>query len=405
MNKTVSFKQQNWQLWLGTAMAACLIGSMSSCNMMEDDRTYCPYGLYVKFKYDYNTQQADIFKDHVGSVSLYVYDEAGKLVTTRTVSNDGSTQPLAQPGYQMHLDDLPAGKYHLLAIAQQKPAETLMQAKGAKFRYTVPAKGDDMKQLNIKLDRAETPDAEGRYAVSNDAPLDTLWHGIYTNDESVFSSNIDKNGNSTLSEDEKVYGGTVTVEDQVPTYVTLSLMRDTKNLSVVLRQTHKPANITANDYRVEITDNNGWLNYDNSLHQDNTLLYTPYAEWTTTYSDNGETGIEKASKTDDEAVVVQRAAHYDLSFSRLMNYADQSKNARMRIYNTKNNKLVADINLPAMLAEGRNAFETYNYTPQQFLDREYNYKLEFFLVGDEWQYVNLSISILNWSVRIQNTNL
>ena len=46
-----------------------------------------------------------------------------------------------------------------------------------------------------------------------------------------------------------------------------------------------------------------------------------------------------------------------------------------------------------------------NYSAQEFLDREYDYKLDFFLKGDQWQYMQLGISILDWSKRIQRADL
>lgn len=58
--------------------AMALGGAATSCTMIEDDVTDCPTGLYVRFVYDYNTQRADMFRDHVGHVKLYVYDEIGR---------------------------------------------------------------------------------------------------------------------------------------------------------------------------------------------------------------------------------------------------------------------------------------------------------------------------------------
>ena len=66
--------------WLCCMVLAAL--AMTSCDMMEQDLSDCPYGLYVTFKYDYNLQRADMFNDHVGSVKLYVFDEQNKLVKT-----------------------------------------------------------------------------------------------------------------------------------------------------------------------------------------------------------------------------------------------------------------------------------------------------------------------------------
>ena len=55
-------------------------------------------------------------------------------------------------------------------------------------------------------------------------------------------------------------------------------------------------------------------------------------------------------------------------------------------------------------APGRGAFEARHYSEQEFLDREYDYKLDFFLQGNQWKYVQLSISILDWSKRIQRVD-
>ena len=100
--------------------------------------------------------------------------------------------------------------------------------------------------------------------------------------------------------------------------------------------------------------------------------------------------------------MLQRAAHDGLDFNRLVYYSKPSDNAVLVIRNKETQENVATINLPDCLAQGRNAVERERYTPQEFLDREHNYKLAFFLKGDSWEYMELSISILSWSKRIQN---
>ena len=59
------------------------LGSMlSSCNdLMHDDLPPCDMGVDLQFKYDYNVQRADMFNDHVGGVSVFVYDQQGKFIT------------------------------------------------------------------------------------------------------------------------------------------------------------------------------------------------------------------------------------------------------------------------------------------------------------------------------------
>lgn len=83
-------------------MAAAML--VASCTMIQDSVDYCPTGLYVRFVYDYNTARADMFKDHVGHVRLYVYDEQGHKVAERSVSNTAASAPLADYGYALHLD-------------------------------------------------------------------------------------------------------------------------------------------------------------------------------------------------------------------------------------------------------------------------------------------------------------
>ena len=65
---------------LGLALALLATAAVpTSCDMMHEETDYCPYGLYLTFKYDYNLQRADMFNDHVGSVTLYIFDEQERL--------------------------------------------------------------------------------------------------------------------------------------------------------------------------------------------------------------------------------------------------------------------------------------------------------------------------------------
>lgn len=69
--------------WLKGVMAAAMTLTVAtSCHdMWHQDYSDCPNGVYVKFKYDYNLQRADMFNDHVGQVTLYVFDENGNYIT------------------------------------------------------------------------------------------------------------------------------------------------------------------------------------------------------------------------------------------------------------------------------------------------------------------------------------
>lgn len=49
------------------------------------------------------------------------------------------------------------------------------------------------------------------------------------------------------------------------------------------------------------------------------------------------------------------------------------------------------------------AYEIYSYGSQEYLDREYDYHLDFLLQAGEWK--SLYINVLSWSRRIDNVTL
>lgn len=352
--------------------SAILLGLCTTgCSMMDTDRSDCPEGLYVNFVYDYNIQRADMFKDHVGYVTVYVFDESDNLVIKRSVGNYGSDSPLKTYGYRMHFteEELPAGTYRLMALAMQKDWDEALATPGAKYRRTEPSsRGTSKSEISVTLDRGEK-NADGLYPVSNVAPMDTLWHGTLLGASSV------------------------TVVPQEPSYATISLVRDTKTLNVTLRDIDHPTLPSADKYALTITAPNGRLDCDNNVIADDTLLYTPYAEWTTEYPD--------ASENPDS--VEWRTAHYDINFNRLMYRSSADNDAVLRIVNKDDGKIIGEFDLAAILSEGRSAFQTANYSRQEYLDREYDYHLDFFLKGGVWSAVE--IHILSWTYRITNAHL
>ena len=113
----------------------------NSCGLVTDDLSDCPTGLYVNFVYDYNIDHADMFKDHVGSVTLYVYDESDHLVAQRTVNGS----QLSVYGYNIHFTEeelAPGHQYRLTAIALQNDWALQLGKPGAKYRHTEMKEGD-----------------------------------------------------------------------------------------------------------------------------------------------------------------------------------------------------------------------------------------------------------------------
>ena len=160
----------------------------------------------------------------------------------------------------------------------------------------------------------------------------------------------------------------------------------------MLMQTQNPTDCQADDYDVRIVaPDDGRIGYDNRSLTTPSLLYTPYAQWTTeTYN--------------DEETLTARTAHYDLSFARLVSHDLSADNARLQIVHRADQHTVLDIDLVYYLSLARSAAGR-TYPIQEFLDREDDYRLDIILSGNEWQYMNLSISVLSWSLRIQNEKL
>ena len=373
--------------------------TLGSCDAIMEDRDDCPTGLYVNFVYDYNIQRADMLKDHVGGLTLYVYDESDRLVASKSMSKS----QLSKYGNYMHFTEeelAPGHSYRLMAIAFQTDKISDI---GAKYRLAGNKPDDQLKQFFIDLDHSATRLPANYYYVSNAAPLDTLWHTLTTITTPADSMPVQlypamltpakteyrwqRDGSIKTNGQE-----TVRLVKDEPTYATVSLIRDTKHLNISLREIDHPERTNHEDYEVFIVDANGTLDYQNNLiNTDDTLVYSPYAQWTTYYDGEGTIGE-------------QRSAHYDLMFNRLMHSTTPAKNAVLCIRRKSDGKDIALLNLPEVLSEGRTAYEIFSYTPQDYLDREYDYRLELFLKGEEWQqlaYLYVCIDVLSWAKRIQ----
>ena len=123
------------------------------------------------------------------------------------------------------------------------------------------------------------------------------------------------------------------------------------------------------------------------------LIYTPYQTWTS--SSKPVTDDPTLEDGDD------RIAHADFMTSRLVYHDAGQDDAILSIVNRTTGNEVVRVNLVDMISRLRTAADIYRYTPQEFLDRGYEYQLTFFLKGDSWAYVNIEIAVLSWAKRIQ----
>ena len=142
-----------------------------------------------------------------------------------------------------------------------------------------------------------------------------------------------------------------------------------------------------------------------------TVVYRPFFQNTTSFI--GTDGVTQHT-----------AAQYDLMFNRLLyknasvsddQYAimtptevTKQKNATLLIRNATDGSIVFGINLPYVLSSARTYQERY-YHYQEYLDREYDYRLQFIIRGGrvvEIQYfIGAEVHIIPWAVRTQHETL
>lgn len=365
---------------------------VASCNWMDEDLEPCDNTVRVHLVYDYNIQRADMFSEHVGEVRLFVVDDATDTVVRDTVvSNKHNSNAIAShPGSQTFYVDfrnLPTERsYRFVAYALQKPEAETKSESGDKFQITAPGVGEDIKKLRVQLSRSAAPDAEGRYTVN--APqcgLDTLWMTQVKNQPLYVPA---PNGKHQL------------IEERV------SMIRDTKYMTVSLVQLEESlkADIHHEDFRLEVVATNGLLDWNNDVLTDTDpaqLCYVPFDQRTSEIVENAGTPDEK---------VVERQAHYDISFSRLMHYNDNAnfaRNAQLRLIRNSDNTVIAAINLPHGLARARSYYELVNYGPQEYLDREYDYDIIMYLRDGKFEgtFLRIVINSVPWVIRMQSEKL
>ena len=330
-------------------LAMTLAGGMAvSCSgLIYEDEGDCAVSYRVKFRYDMNMKFADAFAHEVHSVTLYVLDEDGSIVWSKTESGDA----LTVEGYSMEVD-VPAGKYGLLAWcdADEYKSWTFPQAK---------VRNDLGCALNHKSDTDGSAYTDGR--------IDDLYYGYLA--EADFTA------------------------DEGTVMVTLPLMKNTNNFKVVLQHlSGKPVDKDKFDFF--ITDDNGKMDWDNSLIPCDNVTYRAWS----VSSGSAEVGTRSVAEL-AEATETFGVALAELTTGRLV----MGHKPRLHIRNKETGATVLSVPLIdyALLVKGR-----YNEAipDQEYLDRQDDYNLVFFLDKNE-NWANSFIYINSWKVVLQSTDL
>lgn len=354
-----------------------LAGAMASCDsVLNYDEGDCSIEYSVKFKYDYNIEEVDAFSKLVRTVTLYAFDENGNLVYRKT--DEG--EQLGDADYTMKVD-IDASKYHLIAWAglnDESFAVPLLAPQQSKIdELTVQT----LRKSANPDSRTSTESEEGKYIVDNE--LHSLWHGEV------------KNAVATRSGRESI--------------TTVSLVKNTNNIRIVVAQVNQSDQpipptrvINKNSLRCAIYDDNGHMNYDNTLLPDNVLTYQPFVtDMNTVTSRAFQTNGQPTEEGDSGAQQQFNAVVSEISIARLLT----SQTPRLSIKNSVTGEMLfSNKNLIEFLELLRLEQYKNKYGLQEYLDREDNFSMIFF-VNEKMALINSVIEINGWIIHLKDIEL
>lgn len=314
----------------------------------------CEVTFAIRFVYDMNLKWADAFPSEVNSVNLYVFDSKGIFVKEYL----GRGEALSRPDYQIMLD-LKPDTYQFLAWCG-------LDNGMAEESFTVPtpvAGVTTIQEMTCSLNLAKSRADEG--TEYSDRRLDFLYHGYLQ---------------ETLID---TYDGAHYV-------YTMYLTKDTNHVRIMLQ--HTTGNLTTDDFIISLTAANGVMGWNNELIGNTPVVYSPW---------NMETDVLGVSNVGG-TVMEYTGVIADMSTCRLM--ADKQNEIYLTVLKKDTGKLLFKVPvIQYSLTEREYYEEAYHHTitPQEFLDRQDEYLMTFFLDEDmNWLYV--IIEIQQWRRVIRN---
>ena len=344
------------------ALSAILVvvGSLlSSCDgpfyEYEGD---CEVHHYVRFVYDMNLKWANAFPSEVKSVNLYIFDEKGLFV--KAYKRDG--EELADPDFAIQTD-LPAGSYRLLAWCGLENPGVARQS----FSLTEPKENvtsiDDMICKLITSSESVYGNATEGAQYSSERPNFLYW--------GYLEADFEDNGDGASYD------------------YTIKLTKDTNHIRIMLQELDGDI-IDPAEFRFSIEADNGIMNWDNMIVGDDIVVYQP---WSQTSDEIGVGTIDPS----DASVSYYKGVVADISMARLL--ASESSSVFLTISNRDSGAVIARVPVIQYALLSKEYYEeaySHKMTDQEFLDREDEYNMTFFLRNGKW--MNSYIYIQQWRI-------
>jgi len=350
-----------------TAIAVACI--LQGCDLIYDDTDCSQSYNLVSFVYDKNMKFADAFDYEIKAISLFAFNtETGKLVKRIDAFHDD-----LNARNETVLDVAP-GNYDIIVWAGEYSKSFSIASSNER--------GLLIHDLHCRLNRL---DENGTAHVRKE--IAALWHG-QINTELPYAS------------------------PSKPNYITIPLTKNTNTIRIVLQHISGES-VNCNDFDFTINDSNGWMNYDNTLLQDDNIYYHPWYTYSGTVDINVNPSLPPASKghnpnqsiinhpnpnflTADhkhpETRVTLSACLAEFTVCRLMTY----NKPMLTVSDKKRQRVVLRVPVIdfVLLVKG---FYNQHMSDQEYLDRQDEYNLTFFLDGnDNW--LDTEIIINDWRI-------
>lgn len=326
----------------------------TSChNPVFDYEGDCSTEYSIGFVYDMNTTWSDAFSSLVWSVNLYAFDSDGLFIKEFKAKGE----ELKNPDFRFTFgpETLSPGHYNFVAwcgLDNEGDDENY-------FSVPEPQKGvTTIEELTCTLETF----SNNRYPVYSDSRLNFLYNGYI---EAELPDTPDGGRHEWI----------------------IYLTQDTNHFNIKLQEL-SGEDIKADDYTVIIECADGKMAYNNTLLPSPVVTYLPWQQL----------GDEMALGSEDGTIRYNIGLSADLSISRLM--ADQKNQTFLTVTSNKTgDAIIARVPLIDYALLAKQYYEEayrHKMNDQEFLDRQNEYQMTFFLYNGKWQ--NSYINIESWRI-------
>lgn len=327
-------------------LATVALLGLCSCNLINDDSDCVESVNIFQFHYDRNLKFACASDREVKSVTFMAFDaKTGTLAYADRLVRDHAE---GEPELKVRIEP---GEYDVLVWAGNYDQH-----------YQVPTP---------KVGSSKLTDFTCALAAPAGTKLESLFHCL-----------------------ERVTLGYAA--ESAPNYHHLTLTKDTNRVRVLLQHLHgEPVN--ASDFIFEIADNNSLLDYNNTLHP-----LTEQVTYSPIFVHSGSTDINTNPRNDEVGGRAQTTAAVAMAEFDINRLFDDG-GTKIVVKRKSDNATVIDLPLVryALMMKG---YDWADMDPQEYLDRQDEYNLTFFLDSDN-KWISASIIVNDWKVIIKETDI